>query len=140
MSETSSEANAGPQLVIWGTDVVVSHCKEKFKSFLERYVEEAIQSDEQFDGMDINEPLYLQRLEEVGSFYNKSVSIGEIKSSSFIFYYFDINKYILLRNWGCIKLVWCLVSIDLIFTNICIRTWLLETLEYILPILIEFGL
>ncbi|CAH1778811.1 unnamed protein product [Owenia fusiformis] len=61
----SSESNAGPHLVIWGTDVVVNHCKEKFKQFVQRFIDHEVDQDEQFDGMDINEPLYLQRLEEI---------------------------------------------------------------------------
>ena len=66
-SDIASDTNAGPQLVIWGTDVVVSHCKEKFRRFIERYMEQDVEQDEQFDGMDINEPLYIQKLEEVGA-------------------------------------------------------------------------
>jgi len=54
-----------PQLVIWGTDVDVNRCKERFKRFLERYIDPSVEQDEKFDGMDINEPVYLQRLEEV---------------------------------------------------------------------------
>jgi DNA replication licensing factor MCM4 len=57
--------NTEPQLVIWGTDVVVSQCKEKFKHFVQTFVYVSIAEDERFDGMDINEPIYLQRLEEV---------------------------------------------------------------------------
>lgn len=64
-SEISSDPNAGPQLVIWGTDVVVSHCKEKFKRFICKYVDTNVADDEQFEGMDISQPYYLQRLEEV---------------------------------------------------------------------------
>ena len=56
---------SAPQLVIWGTDVDVNRCKEKFKRFLERYTDPSIEQDERFDGMDIEEPIYLQRLEEV---------------------------------------------------------------------------
>lgn len=64
-SDITSDPNAGPQLVIWGTDVVVSQCKDKFRRFISRYVDKNVAADEQFDGMDINEPYYLQRLEEV---------------------------------------------------------------------------
>ncbi|XP_013775385.1 DNA replication licensing factor mcm4-like isoform X2 [Limulus polyphemus] len=61
----TSESGTGPQLVIWGTDVVVSHCKEKFKQFVSRYVDPELESDERMEGMDIDKPLYLQKLEEV---------------------------------------------------------------------------
>ncbi|KAK3086222.1 hypothetical protein FSP39_015423 [Pinctada imbricata] len=64
-SEITSDPNAGPQLVIWGTDVVVSHCKEKFCRFISKYIDRTVADDEQFEGMDINEPYYLQRLEEI---------------------------------------------------------------------------
>ncbi|XP_041376260.1 DNA replication licensing factor MCM4-like [Gigantopelta aegis] len=64
-SELGSDVTAGPQLVIWGTDVVVSHCKEKFRRFLTRFVDQSIDEDEQFEGMDINEPYYLQKLAEI---------------------------------------------------------------------------
>ena len=60
----TSEAG-GPQLVIWGTDVVVSHCKHKFRRFIETFVESNCAEDERISGMDIDQPLYLQRLEEV---------------------------------------------------------------------------
>ncbi|XP_052817701.1 DNA replication licensing factor mcm4-like isoform X2 [Mya arenaria] len=64
-SEITSEANVGPQLVIWGTDVVVSHCKEKFRRFISKYVDKDVAEDETFEGMDINQPYYLQRMEEI---------------------------------------------------------------------------
>ena len=54
-----------PQLVIWGTDVDVNRCRERFKRFLERYIDPSVEADELFDGMDVSEPVYLQRLEEV---------------------------------------------------------------------------
>lgn len=55
----------GPQMVIWGTNVVVQHCKEKFRRFVETFVEQDIEQDEAFDAMDIEKPIYMQRLEEV---------------------------------------------------------------------------
>ena len=68
-SEISSDPNAAPQLVIWGTDVVVGHCKDRFKHFIQRFIDPTVEMDEKFEGMDINEPLYLQRLEEVCNLY-----------------------------------------------------------------------
>ena len=64
-SEITSDSGAGPALVIWGTDVVVAHCKEKFRRFLETFVDKDVAEDERVSGMDIDQPLYLQRLEEV---------------------------------------------------------------------------
>ncbi|XP_055919895.1 DNA replication licensing factor MCM4 [Eupeodes corollae] len=63
-SETS-EASTGPQLVIWGTNVVVSQCKTKFKNFLLRYIDPDAEQDEISENIDVNEPLYLQKLEEI---------------------------------------------------------------------------
>ncbi|XP_049816684.1 DNA replication licensing factor MCM4 [Schistocerca nitens] len=56
---------AEPQLVIWGTDVVVNRCKEKFKRFVENYVDPEADDDERTEGMDVNQPLYIQKLEEI---------------------------------------------------------------------------
>lgn len=66
-SEVTSDPNAGPQLVIWGTDVVVSHCKEKFRRFILKYEDKNVAEDEMFEGMDISQPYYLQRLEEINA-------------------------------------------------------------------------
>ncbi|XP_071957644.1 DNA replication licensing factor mcm4-A-like [Antedon mediterranea] len=58
----TSDHGAGPQLVIWGTDVVVSETKEKFKRFIMRFIDPEFQEQE---NLDVNEPLYLQKLEEI---------------------------------------------------------------------------
>uniref|UniRef100_X1Z8H6 DNA replication licensing factor MCM4 n=1 Tax=Capitella teleta TaxID=283909 RepID=X1Z8H6_CAPTE len=63
-SEISADPNE-PQLVIWGTDVVVSHCKDKFKHFVQTFTKVLVAEDERFEGMDITSPIYLQRLEEI---------------------------------------------------------------------------
>ncbi|CAG0884263.1 unnamed protein product [Darwinula stevensoni] len=55
----------GPQLVIWGTDVVVSRCKEKVKNFISNFVDSSVEEDEVIEGMDSSEPLYLQKLAEI---------------------------------------------------------------------------
>ena len=64
-SEITSDSNAGPQLVIWGTDVVVDHCKSKFRKFIQQYIDRNVDVDERFEGINPDEPVYLQRLEEV---------------------------------------------------------------------------
>lgn len=61
----TSDSGTGAQLVIWGTDVVVNHCKEKFKQFLKNFVNEDLDSDERMDGMDLQQPIYMQKLEEM---------------------------------------------------------------------------
>ncbi|XP_026463702.1 DNA replication licensing factor MCM4-like [Ctenocephalides felis] len=64
-SDRDESESAGPQLVIWGTNVVVNECKRKFKSFIERYIDNTPEYDERSEGMDLNEPLYMQKLEEI---------------------------------------------------------------------------
>lgn len=61
----SSETDQAPQLVVWGTDVVVSQCKEKFKKFVLQFVVPNAEEDERMEDMNMNEPLYLQKLQEV---------------------------------------------------------------------------
>ncbi|XP_076061551.1 disc proliferation abnormal [Oratosquilla oratoria] len=63
-ASTAAEAQ-GPQLVIWGTDVVVGECKERFKQFVLTYVDPNTEGDERVEGMNVDEPLYLQKLEEI---------------------------------------------------------------------------
>ena len=53
--------------MIWGTDVVINRCKEKFLRFVQRYVDYQVDEDERFEGMDVREPYYVQRLGEVRS-------------------------------------------------------------------------
>lgn len=62
-SETSGAGE--PSLVIWGTNVVVSQCKMKFKNFLMRYIDPDAEQDEITENIDVNEPLYMQKLEEI---------------------------------------------------------------------------
>lgn len=70
--ETNSETDpvAGvqqhqPQLVIWGTNVVVNECKTKFKQFIIRYIDADAQQDEITENINLSEPLYMQKLEEI---------------------------------------------------------------------------
>ncbi|EDW61876.1 DNA replication licensing factor MCM4 [Drosophila virilis] len=60
-----SESSAAPQLVVWGTNVVVSQCKSKFKSFIMRFIDPSAEQDEISENIDVNQPLYLQKLEEI---------------------------------------------------------------------------
>ena len=59
----TSEVASAPQLVIWGTDVVVSETKDKFKKFINEFVDE--DAEDMGEGFDPLEPLYTQRLDEV---------------------------------------------------------------------------
>ncbi|KAM9627045.1 DNA replication licensing factor MCM4 isoform 3-T3 [Trichechus inunguis] len=60
----ASEPSLGQKLVIWGTDVNVATCKENFQRFLRRFVD-LLAKDEENVALDIKEPLYMQRLEEI---------------------------------------------------------------------------
>uniref|UniRef100_A0A8C6MGY9 DNA replication licensing factor MCM4 n=1 Tax=Nothobranchius furzeri TaxID=105023 RepID=A0A8C6MGY9_NOTFU len=60
----ANEPNAAQSLVIWGTDVNVGTCKEKFQRFLQRFIDPNSTEDENA-GLDLNEPLYMQKLEEI---------------------------------------------------------------------------
>ncbi|KAJ6662112.1 hypothetical protein lerEdw1_012577 [Lerista edwardsae] len=60
----ASEQSLGQKLVIWGTDVNVASCKEKFQRFLQRFIDPTAKEEENI-GLDLNEPLYMQRLEEI---------------------------------------------------------------------------
>lgn len=53
-------------LVIWGTDVNVQETKKRFREFLETFVD-YLPGDEEDAPDGTSEPLYMQRLEEVGS-------------------------------------------------------------------------
>jgi len=55
---------AGPQLVIWGTDVSMQNCKEQFRRFVNTFVIDP-EEDEITEGIDHSQPLYLQKLEEI---------------------------------------------------------------------------
>ncbi|XP_026491759.1 DNA replication licensing factor MCM4 [Vanessa tameamea] len=50
------EVSSEPQLVVWGTDVAIAECREKFIKFIQRFVEPTALT---------NEPLYELKLEEI---------------------------------------------------------------------------
>jgi len=53
----------GPQLVIWGTDVVVSQCKTKFRQFINNFT---LTNEENIaENINSSEPLYLQELQQI---------------------------------------------------------------------------
>ncbi|KAF5280273.1 hypothetical protein FQR65_LT03081 [Abscondita terminalis] len=60
-----SDNISAPQLVIWGTNVSVAQCKEKFKQFILRYINPDADQDELTETTNLNEPLYMQKLEEI---------------------------------------------------------------------------
>ena len=72
--DVPSDNNAAPFTVFWGTDVSLNECKQKFKRFLERFIDLNLAEDERFEGMNVNEPVYMQRLEEVRANSRKYIS------------------------------------------------------------------
>ncbi|XP_012232001.1 DNA replication licensing factor MCM4 [Linepithema humile] len=63
--QRTSESESGPQLVIWGTNVVVDQCKKQFKRFILRFIDPEAENDELPENMNLSDPLYLQKLEEI---------------------------------------------------------------------------
>lgn len=53
------------QLFIWVTNVVVKDCKVKFQQFMERYIDPDIDNDEISERVNLNEPRYMQKLDEI---------------------------------------------------------------------------
>ncbi|KAG7262467.1 hypothetical protein CRUP_007179, partial [Coryphaenoides rupestris] len=60
----ATEQPGAQRLVIWGTDVNVATCKEKFQRFLLRFID-ATSTEDEHSCLDLNEPLYMQKLEEI---------------------------------------------------------------------------
>jgi hypothetical protein len=63
----TSESASQPQLVIWGTNINMHKIKLKFQEFIKAYMihDEQEQKDLINEGIDVTEPYYLQKLEEV---------------------------------------------------------------------------
>lgn len=62
-------------MVIWGTDVVVEHCKRKFTKFLQKYVNNAVDDDETLMDTGTQLPFYLARLDEVSLAFSLEILI-----------------------------------------------------------------
>ena len=65
----TSESASQPQLVIWGTNINMHRVKMKFQEFIKCYLvhDEQEQRDLMKEGVDITEPYYMQKLDEVRS-------------------------------------------------------------------------
>lgn len=63
----TSECSSQPQLVIWGTNINMHKIKIKFQEFIKIYIlhDETEQKEFGNEGIDITEPYYMQKLEEV---------------------------------------------------------------------------
>ncbi|XP_014220364.1 DNA replication licensing factor MCM4 [Trichogramma pretiosum] len=64
-ASSENEQVPGPQLVIWGTNVIVNKCKQQFKEFIQTFIDPEAENDELPDNMDVTEPLYMQKLDEI---------------------------------------------------------------------------
>ncbi|CAH1110040.1 unnamed protein product [Psylliodes chrysocephalus] len=74
--ETQESDSTTPHLVIWGTNVSVAECKAKFKQFILRFIDPNAEEDERTDDMNLNEPLYIQKLEEIHTLEEPFLSIN----------------------------------------------------------------
>ncbi|XP_076283988.1 disc proliferation abnormal [Lasioglossum baleicum] len=85
---TSESDTAGPHLVVWGTNVVINQCKEQFKLFFQQFIDPEAENDELPENMNLLEPLYLQKLEEIHTLEEPylNVNCAHVKS-------FDIHLY-----------------------------------------------
>lgn len=82
-AKTSESESAGPQLVIWGTNVVVNRCKEQFKHFVQRFINLNPENDELTDDLVTDEPLYLQKLQEIHTLEEPYLNINCAHLESF---------------------------------------------------------
>lgn len=67
---------AGPQLVIWGTNVVVSQVKEQLKRFIQRFIDPDAENDELPESLNVSEPLYMQKLHEINTLEEPYMNIN----------------------------------------------------------------
>lgn len=68
---SQADSQAGPKMVIWGTDVDVSECKKTFRRFIENFIDPNLEPDEANLAItNVNEPIYMQKMKEVP---NKSI-------------------------------------------------------------------
>ena len=58
-------SDTGPQLLIWGTNVSATDYQAKFKQFMKTFQEGAVDEDELVEDFNQNQPLYVQKLNEV---------------------------------------------------------------------------
>ena len=68
---TSDGGDGAPDhTVVWGTDINVQQAKRKFTEFLENFVEDLAEArDGVSSELDSITPFYMDRLEEVSTFY-----------------------------------------------------------------------
>lgn len=82
-AQRTSETENGPQLVIWGTNVVVDLCKEQFKRFILRFIDPEAENDELPENMNLSDPLYLQKLEEIHTLEEPYLNINSAHLEAF---------------------------------------------------------
>lgn len=65
MVPPSENSDSVPQVVIWGTSVVLAETKRKFARFIQTFQDADTADDEEFEGLDHSAPYYAQRLAEI---------------------------------------------------------------------------
>ncbi|XP_065675441.1 DNA replication licensing factor mcm4-A isoform X2 [Hydra vulgaris] len=68
----SSDIQSEPKLVIWGTDVVVTDTKERFRQFVLTYIDDDFDVNNEYEQ---DKPLYIQKLEEISITENAFLNI-----------------------------------------------------------------
>ncbi|CAG7717467.1 unnamed protein product [Allacma fusca] len=58
-------SETGPNLVIWGTNVSATEFQAKFKLFIKFFQDGAVDEDEMIEDFNQNQPLYVQKLNEI---------------------------------------------------------------------------
>lgn len=82
-SESDPVTSTGPQLVIWGTNVAVNACKATFKQFLMRYIDLGAEQDEISENINLSEPLYIQKLDEIHTLEEPFLNINCLHLKTF---------------------------------------------------------
>merc|ERR1719412_2233508 len=72
----SEGSETAPTMVIRGTDVSVQQCKTKFKKFIDTFVDKDAAEDERWDGMNPDEPIYKQRLDEIATLEDPFLNVN----------------------------------------------------------------
>ncbi|KAK9890239.1 hypothetical protein WA026_010352 [Henosepilachna vigintioctopunctata] len=82
--EANQEINSTtPHLVIWGTNVSLVESKKKFKQFILRFIDPNAEEDERTDDMSVNEPLYMQKLDEIHTLEEPFLNVNCLHKETF---------------------------------------------------------
>ncbi|KAL0278677.1 UNVERIFIED_CONTAM: hypothetical protein PYX00_000428 [Menopon gallinae] len=64
-SDLTSPSSGKERTVIWGTDVAISECKQKFFRFIHKFIDPEAQKNNPNTSLNFEEPFYLQKLKEI---------------------------------------------------------------------------